>query len=286
MERRWPGLWAQWERRQVVSVGWPYPAYRFDPGPRGKRERNWTEVQNRLREMSQGDMVVARLPGSRIGRIGEILRLAVTDSEWEPLIKSPEFRYGEQGRQVHVRWDFTIGPLQSEYACRLPEESRLSSGKARKTISRLSSSEFDGLRNALADKANWAPAFGHRFKIEEALSDFISTFPGKLEPGLTPLISQRIREVSVDEGRIDVLLQDGEGTPVVVECKQLGASVGNLKQLQRYRKAVKGILKQEPRGMLVFGGAPSVSPDVRREAEKLGIELVAHRVDVDFQRLF
>ena len=217
---------------------------------------------------------------------GEVLRLAVTDEEWDPLIKSPEFGYGEQGRQIHVRWDFTIGPPESEYACRLPQESRLSSGKARKTISRLSPTEFNGLRSALSDKSNWAPAFGHRFKIEGALSDFISTYPGKLEPGLMPLVSHRIREKGVDGGRIDVLLQDGTGRPVVVECKQHGASVGNLKQLQRYRKAVKGILKQEPRGILVFGGAPSVGPEVMREAKKLGIELVAHRVDVDFQRLF
>ena len=83
-EKRYPGLWHNWFARQVVAVGWPPQWFRME-GDRSK-DRNWIKARNVLLKIRVGDKVVARLPGNRIGRIGEVTGLAIDDVSWEPTV--------------------------------------------------------------------------------------------------------------------------------------------------------------------------------------------------------
>ena len=145
MEGTWPGLWRIWEERQIVTVGWP-PGDDWHYDGSGKPKRGWTEVRNKLARMQKGDRIVVRLPGNRIGRIGEIVDMRVRDEDWDPVIEPTEnLTGGEQGRQILVRWDLRRGPRDREWACTLPEETRLSRGKLRRAIAELTSAEFHRL---------------------------------------------------------------------------------------------------------------------------------------------
>lgn len=54
-------------------------------------------------------------------------------------------------------------------------------------------------------------------------------------------------------------------------------------RLRRYMQRLKRELRKEPRGILVHGGAQKLRDDVRAAAgEHPSIQLVQHRVDVDF----
>lgn len=233
--------------------------------------------------MQPGHLVVAMLPGGRVGRMGEIVRLEVNDHQWNPVVRpGPDLPYGENGRRIVVRWNLTIGPIDPGMIVRLPRGLR-DNGQA--AISRISFNKLELLRAACADKANWEPVHG-AFKYERALSDYIAMHPHRLEDGLTPNASvPKIREWTVSSGnRIDVVLEDVLGAPVLVECKQSGATEACVEQLARYLKEVATVYPQwnSPRGFLVHGGARNVSHAVRQLAERNGITLVHHELRVDF----
>ena len=284
MEGTWPGLWRIWEERQIVTVGWP-PGDDWHYDGSRKPKRGWTEVRNKLARMQKGDRIVVRLPGNRIGRIGEIVDMRVRDEDWDPVIEPTEnLTGGEQGRQILVRWDLRRGPRDREWACTLPEETRLSRGKLRRAIAELTSAEFHRLGVALDDPRNWAPVAGE-FPYERGLRDFIATFPDRLEDGLRPYPAAKVVEhVTRRKGRLDVLLQDEARRPVVVECKRGAPSTDDLDQLSSYARQMQDDLGQTPRGVLVFGGSSNVSERVRDAARDKGIELFAYTLDVGFQR--
>lgn len=282
----WPGLWRIWELYQIVTLGWS-PGGDFHMDGTGRQKRRWTEARKKLESMTPGDRVVARLPSNRIGRVGQIMEKRVRDEEWDPVVpKSPDLEDGEQGRRILVRWDFAIGPSDRNYACALPEEFRLSSGELRRTITELDRKQFERFKKALSDESNWGPAFADTFAYEGALSDLIATYPERLEAGLRPYPLAKVREqIASGKNRMDVLLVDGDGTPVVVECKQGSPSLSHIKQLQGYRQAIQKRLKTMPRGILVFGGTPNVSKTVRDAAAKSPkVELFSYRLDVTFTR--
>lgn len=284
MEADWPGLWRIWEVEQIVTLGWP-PGWNWHWDGSGKRKPQWTEVRNKVNAMKAGDLIVARLPDHRIGRIGQIVEKRVEDNQWEEAVPvSPELDYGEQGRRILVRWDFSIGPRDRDYACTLPQERQFSTGgKRRKTVLELEVRRFNELKRALMNEATWAPAFADRFAYERALSDYIATFPERLESGMRPYPMAKVREqICSGRDRLDVLLQDESGRPVVVECKQDSASVAHLDQLRGYMRIVKTRTGMAPRGVLVFGGSPNVASKVRSAAKKQSVELVAYRLDVSF----
>jgi len=287
MEDTWPGLWRIWEELQVVTCGWP-PAdgWRYDGS--GKADRGWGEVRKKLARFGKGDKVVVRLPGNRIGRIGEVIDVRVRDEEWFPVIKrSPIWPHGEQGRQVLVRWDLVIGPPNREWACNVPEGVRLSRGRLRRAIAELEGGEFESLKEALSNGANWDPVAG-RFLYERALSDFIATFPDRLEAGLRPYPVANIREYVPCRGkRMDVFLQDEQGKPVVVECKRGTPSADDVEQLRLYMRHVEEKLQLSPgqvRGILVFGGSPNVSQAIAQAALSASVELFAYQMEVTFNR--
>ena len=298
MEKDWPGLWRIWEKEQIVTVGWA-------PIARGEllgfwRVPSWSYTVNCLDRMNTGDQVVTRLPNSRIGRIGTVLEKRIREDQWEPVVpKSKKYPIGEMGRRILVRWDFTAGPpMGSGLGCAIPSESRIKLPRSllahRRTMIEIREGHFKAFKRVLEDAANWTPVSGNHFayeeawlpaerKNEEALSDYIATYPEQLEPGLLPYPLAKVREkITSGRDRLDVLLIDSTNTPVVIECKQDPADISHIEQLARYMKAVRKLLKEKPRGILVFAGSPNVRNEVRQAAKKAGIALYCYRLDVNF----
>ena len=122
------------------------------------------------------------------------------------------------------------------------------------------------------------------FDYEAALSGYIAAYPHRLEDGLLPYPNERLRERVFSDGtRLDVLLMDKDGIPVVVECKQGSPSSKDLRQLRGYMKHIRKALRQKPRGILVHGGARKLCNEVRRlAASRPKIEVVQRKLEVGF----
>ncbi len=285
MEDQWPGLWQRWFRSQCVAVGWPpksgKDSFRLEGG---WTNASWSRARSGIKKVEVGEWVVVQLKGHRVGRMGQVVEKLIRDDEWEPLVpKSREWKQGEMGRRINVRWDLALGPTSPDWVVRLPVEAQIPRGRLRQTICTLSEEQFGVIRTAMADEANWVSLLAH-FAYERSLSDYIATFPHHLEDGLEPYPNSAVRErVFDDRSRLDVLLIDRRGTPVVVECKQATPTVEHLRQLRGYMKHLRRETGLPPRGILVHGGAAKLRDDVRKFlAKHADMEIVRYRLDVDF----
>lgn len=130
---------------------------------------------------------------------------------------------------------------------------------------------------------NWVGLLSH-FQYEGALSDYIATYPHRLEDGLVPHPLKTLREkVFQDNTRSDVLLLDRNNIPVIVECKQESPTVDHVRQLQHYMRLLNKETGQRARGILVHGGSRQLRSDVRRMVSRLrNVDVVQYRLDVDF----
>jgi hypothetical protein len=283
MEDQYPGMWHRWYRHQCVAVGW-YGKWGFPlEGPTDNR--GWARARTSLAQMAVGDLVIVALRDHRVGRLGEITAKHVGDEDWEPLVPpSKREPAGEMGRRIDVRWDMTCGPDDRDLVVLLPEEDRFTSGELRPTIARIRSRTAAQIRKAMNDEANWVP-LASRFEYEKALSDYIATYPHRLEDGLVPHPDEKVRErVFEDRSRLDVLLLDREARPVVVECKRGGPTAQDLDQLRHYMKRLRYETGQDDvRGILVHGGARKLRPEVTASAAKAPpVEVVQHQLHVNF----
>jgi hypothetical protein len=238
-----------------------------------------------MRRMKRNDWIVATLPGWRVGRLGRIVELEVEDHNWAPIVMpSRERPYGENGRRILVRWDLTLGPDDPSKVVLLPEGIRWNQGQARGTIRELPVAKLPAIKAAMKDESNWVSLAG-AFSMETALSDYISIHLGRLEAGMIAHPSVDVRELTFrDRSRADVILQDKTGRLVVAECKQNAPSVGDLEQVDRYRKQLLAEYAElgTARALLVHGGASRVVPEVARRAKALDIELVYFELQVNF----
>jgi Endonuclease NucS len=284
MEDKYPGLWPRWFKNQCVAVGWHAAwGYTLD----GKSpHKSWTEARNCLKRVQERDLLVVQLAHNRVGRVGEVIRKNVGDQEWQPLVPpNKEEVDGEMGRRVLVRWDLTVGPFDPDLVVELPPSARLPRDVIRPTIRELDPTTFQAIKTAMQDDANWVSLLSY-FEYERSLSDYIGTFPHHLEDGLQPYPSAKVREkVFQDRTRLDVLLIDREGNPVVVECKQGSPVIADINQLQGYRDRVKEETGLEARGILVHGGARNLRDEVRRRVERdPKLEVVQYALAVQFAR--
>jgi RecB family endonuclease NucS len=105
-----------------------------------------------------------------------------------------------------------------------------------------------------------------------------------LEEGLQPYLSLKRREHSFkDRTRADVLLEDGNGDPVVVECKQGTPSLNDLRQLRGYMRKVRQLTGRNVRGILVHGGIDRLPTELRRGSRlKPTIEIIRYKYTVEF----
>jgi hypothetical protein len=285
-----PGQWQSWYRNQCCAVGWHPSGWKdvrgdgwsFDPGVRSD-SKAWSAARNAMHGMRARDMVVAMLPGGRVGRIGEIIRVEADDEQWDPIVPpSSKIPFGENGRRIQVRWELGIGPSDPGTVVQLPDGMR---NYGQETITRLNPERFQMIREVMQNEASWMPFHG-TFAFEEALSDYIAVHPYRLEDGLIlhPYVPS-IREWAIAPGnRIDVVLYDKVGRTVLVECKQTGLQQIHIEQLARYLGQARGLYPEwgEPRGILVHGGSRHVSQEFRVLASSLDILLVRHELRVDF----
>jgi len=281
METDYPGLWMRWFKHQCVAVGWP-PDDDFRLHGKPDRRWGWGRARKALKDIKMGDAIVVALRGRRIGRLGWVTGKAIEDSQWNPLLPAnSEWPKGQMGRRVLVRWDLTHSPDDPDLVVRLPEE--FASGGRHPTLSRVHSKTVEEFQNVMADPANWVGLIGH-FGYERALSDYIALYPHRLEDGLVPYPDKKIRErVFEDRSRLDVLLADKNGVPVIVECKQESPTVEAIRQLRHYIKCLKKETRDRARGILVHGGARKLHMAVRRESLKSPrVEIIQYRLDVDF----
>ena len=280
-----PGQWQFWYREQICAVGYPPGAGYTLQGT--SKDQSWSGVRNALARMREGDWIVASMPEHRVGRLGRIFCLAVEDAEWDPIVPPrKDLPHGENGRRILVRWDLGVGPVDPSVVVTLPKAVRFSPGEVRATIRAIPIGKLDPIRATMRDERNWAPIIG-AFAMETALSDYIALHPDQLEPGLISHTGLNVRElVMPDRGRIDALLQDRAGTPVIVECKQHAPSTADVDQLLRYRKLFMANSDWCPEGrvrsILVHGGASRVPSAVAEYARSNGVDLVFHQLRVNF----
>ena len=209
----------------------------------------------------------------------------IGENQWNPLVPpGPELADGEMGRRIFVRWDLTVGPDDFDLMVQLPPGRTFTSGELRPTVSRIHSLTLDEIRTLMNDSQNWVGLLG-RFGYEKALSDYVASYHQRLEDGPLPHPNKRVRELAFgDRSRLDVLLIDRAGNPVIVECKQHAPSVDNVRQLRHYMDRLKQEAGQNARGILVHGGAQKLPRDVIQEARRTPVvEVVSYRLRVDFQ---
>ena len=105
---------------------------------------------------------------------------------------------------------------------------------------------------------------------EADLKDRILEDPELLEPGFTPLATER----ETPAGAVDIYGEDREGRTVVVELKRRRVGPDAVGQLRRYVDALEHDLHADAaiRGILV---APSVTERAKRLLEHHGLEFVA-----------
>ena len=279
----YPGMWQRWFKNQCAAVGWA-GKWGFKLNGPTEGGRGWSVARNALNEIAPGDLVVVALQEHRIGRIGEVTGKAIGDDQWEPLVpRGPQLPDGEMGRRILLRWDLTTGPDDRDLVIQIPPESVFTNGELRPTVSRIRSRSIDEVRKVMNDPQNWVGLLG-RFGYERALSDYIANYPHRLEDGLLPHPNARIRElVFKDKSRLDVLLIDRNGQPVIVECKQHSPSIDSITQLRHYIERLKKETSQDARGILVHGGARKLSREVMSEAKKVPlVEIVCYSLDVEF----
>ena len=282
-ENVYPGMWQRWFKNQCAAVGWA-GKWGYLLNGKTKGGRGWSAARNALNEMAIGDLVVVALQRNRIGRLGEITGKAIEDDQWEPLVPpGPELSDGEMGRRILLRWDMTTGPDDRDLVVQIPPESVFTNGELRPGVSRIRSRTIEEVRMVMNDPRNWVGLLG-RFGYERALSDYIANYPHRLEDGLLPHPNARIRElVFKDKSRLDVLLIDRTGQPVIVECKQYAPSIDNIKQLRHYIERLAVETHQTARGILVHGGARKLTTELIYEARKNPVvEIVCYKLDVEF----
>jgi len=283
-DKRYPGLWQRWFEQQCAAVGWPpQSGFKLEGS---SIAQSWSTARNCLKKMRRGDVVVVQLANHRIGRIGEIVEKMVADDEWNPTVSKKQHpKYGEHGRRVLLRWDLSLGPKNPEEIVTLPEEAQIPLTYAIKAVAELPQPQFRAIVRAMRSPSNWVSMFSY-FRKERALSDYVAEFPHRVKDGLKPFpeAGKITEKPLVDGTRMDVLLVDTVGNPVVVECKRDEATVGSIDQLQRYIDHVKKLTgRKHVRGLLLHGGARSLGSRVRAKLKgKRHIQVFQYSLRVDF----
>ena len=277
-------MWQRWFKSQCVAVGWKatwgYPlreAYESRDG--------WSRARAALTRVEIGHKVVVQLQNHRFGRVGEVTGLAVEDGLWNPLVpRTVHDPDGEMGRRIQVRWDLNVGPDDRDMVVKVPESNRLTPGELRATVCRIRSQTWSEIVRVMDDPSNWVGLMT-KFDYESALSGYVAAYPHRLEDGLLPHPSLKVRERVFGDrkNRSDVLLIDRAGKTVIVECKQHSPSIDDIQQLRGYLREYKTELIRLREWILVHGGAKNLSSEVRTACEMSpAVELMQYRLEVDF----
>jgi hypothetical protein len=156
------GVWARWYRENCVAVGWPPPKWSFDSSNDGRAKATpfftgWKYARTRLEKIRDGDKVIPFLLQWRVGPVGTVRHVKVTDAEWNPTVegnnglgKEPT----ELGRRILVTWDQADMPPDGKCAL-VPPDQRTRGALATHTIEGLRAETFQRLCAVLANRSNW-----------------------------------------------------------------------------------------------------------------------------------
>jgi hypothetical protein len=149
------GLWARWYRENCVAVGWPPPEFGLAGGTENS---GWAWTRDRLNQMRVGDKVIPFLLKWRIGPVGTVRELRVTDGDWSPTVDEGAYSrnpdQAELGRRVLVTWEQAGMPPDGKVAI-VPANLRTGGPLARHTVEELPAVQFERLCSALSDASNW-----------------------------------------------------------------------------------------------------------------------------------
>lgn len=103
------------------------------------------------------------------------------------------------------------------------------------------------------------------FGSERELSNELMQDLSFIEPGLRPLN----QEQAFRKGVVDIMAEDAEGNPVIIEVKRREADFNAVTQLQRYMKQLEGVKGKKCRGILL---APAIRKNALELLERYGLE--------------
>ena len=138
-------------KNQCAAVGWNGTHGNTLEGK--TRKPSWRMARSALKRIRERDFLVVQLKNNRVGRIGEVVRMKVSDSDWNPTVPpSGNTPDGEKGRRIEVRWDLNVGPTNPDTVVLLPTSARLNPSVARRTISQIDAKTFDRIAKAMRDE--------------------------------------------------------------------------------------------------------------------------------------
>lgn len=270
------GVWKRWYKEQCVAIGWYPPTWSFDG--RGENTPGWTFVRNRLKEIRPGDKIIPFLLKWRIGPVGTVREVKVTDAEWNPTVEKGNYSGSDEyelGRRILVTWEQAGMPPDGMIAT-VPPAQRPGgrSPLARHTMEELSLEQFHNLCSVLSAKENWSdiatppepvandpesaetelppppPPPAALSLLERDLQKFLSRNLDVIEKGLWADPAYQLEEYSIDVGRIDLLCKDCHDNWVIIELKADWAGDDAVGQILGYMSWVRENL---PNGANVRG---------------------------------
>jgi hypothetical protein len=251
------GLWNKWLAEKCVAIGWPPPKYPLE-GPTDKP--GWDIARTHVQRVSQGDIIIPYLLRYRFGIPGEVVRVAVADSEWNPTVAKGGYADNldepELGRRIHVKWLENGVPPPDKIAL-VPPTDRTSGGEVKHTIEVLRPDRYARFMKIIGNPANWQPYAetkdselsgndeqaepstepeAGKLAIQETLlRSILAKNLGRIEPSLVPHPDfPRLEEVSFELGRLDLLCMDSKKRTTIIELQLGSLDDGHIGKVCRY----------------------------------------------------
>jgi hypothetical protein len=151
------GLWRMWMNESCVAIGWPPSRHRME----GHTDDNgWVIARKRLRKVAVGDIVIPYLQQNRFGTPGEVIKVDVSDGEWQPTVEKRHSgeHPGEPGfgRRIQVKWLTSGVPPKAKIAV-VPHKMRHSNGEVHQAIEPLNPGRYNRIMEIIQNQANWKP---------------------------------------------------------------------------------------------------------------------------------
>lgn len=251
-----PGVWKKWLAENCVAIGWPPPTYQLE-GPTDKP--GWDSARAFAQRVSSGDIVVPYLLRYRFGIPGEVVKVAVADSEWNPTVAKGEYADNpdepELGRRIYVKWLERGVPPREKIAV-VPPADRISGGMVKKSIFPLRPDIYAKFMEVISNRANWQPYVptkqtepgndeqpepstepeAGKLAIQETmLRSILAKNLGRIEPGLAAHPDfPKMEEVLFDLGRLDLLCMDSKQQTTIIELQLGSLDDGHIGKVCRY----------------------------------------------------
>ena len=255
-----PALWKTWLSEKCVAIGWP-PVRHHLEGPTEKT--SWDIARARAQEVEVGDIVIPYLMRYRFGIPGEVVRIAISDSEWKPTVAKGGYRRNlddaELGRRIELKWLEKDVPPPDKVAL-VPVGMRTSGGEVKQTIERLRSERYARFTEIIGNPSNWIVYEPLNVNLDVAESNAEEESEPSTEPDPEKLVVQetqirsifaknlqriesglvkhpdfaKLEEVTFDLGRLDILCVDSKNRPTIIELQLGYLDDGHIGKICRY----------------------------------------------------